>query len=557
MTTKWIDNLTIGSFFDRQAGEMPDQKILISQQGTFTFKNLKDISDRLALRMLDWGIKPSDHVAVWAHNIPEWEYLFLALSKIGAIIVPINPNVRCNDLHYDLGTADVDYIFFIDNINGTDYVEILREAVPDLEAGPEGRVQSKTFPRLKGVVTIGNSRIGTFAHFPAFLDQTPQSRPSDLLRIQERLSAFDPYVIKFTCGLTGYGRGSMLTHFGLINNSFSIAEKQNLGPADTICMPLPFHYIFGFWLGIVVSYCTFTPIVIMPRYSAVEVLRLIQDEKCTSLYGVPTMFADIFNHKSFSEFDLSSLRTGIIAGSHCPPDLVQKTFEEMPIPQLTQAYGITEIGILSQTSWDDDREKTIHTTGAPMQGMEMKIIEPLSGKELPDDVQGEICVRGPLIMTGYYKMPDETAELIDQEGWFHTGDLGIRDSDGCYRITGRRRNMIIRGGENIYPMEVEKHLKTFFGISDVRVVGVPSRRLGEEVFAYVKNTNGSACTTQSIREYFKPRIPRHYIPRWVKVVDNFNGLDNQQMDRNTLRQQAMEELHVRIDDHPLEIIYEN
>ncbi len=552
-----IENLTIGEFFDRQAAEMPGQKVLISQEGTFTFKDLKDISDRLARRMIDWGIKPGDHVAVWAYNIPEWEYLFLALSKVGAVMIPLNPNVRSHDLRYDLVAADVDYLFFTDSFNSTDYVEVLHEAIPDLEFLSEGHIQSRAFPRLKATVTIGERQVGRFAHLSDFLDRTPRAGESHLRHIREQVSAYEPFVIKFTCGLTGYGRGAMLTPFGLINNALSIANKQNLGPSDVICMPLPFHYIFGFWVGIVVSFCSFAPLVIMPRYSAGEVLRLIHEERCTVLYGVPTIFADMFSHNSFSEFDLSSLRTGIISGSHCPPDLIKKTIEEMPIPQLTQAYGITEIGVLSQTDWNDDPEKTIYTMGKPLDSMEMKIIDPDSGKELPGDVQGEICVRGPFIMKGYYGMPKETAELLDKDGWFHTGDLGVRDHDGYYRITGLKRNMIIRGGENIYPLEVEKYLTTYPGVCDVRVVGVPSRRLGEEVFAYVKSKNGSLCTTQSIREHFKPRIPRHYIPRWVKVVESFNGRGDKSVDRNELRRMAMDELNLTLEDHPLEIIYES
>jgi fatty-acyl-CoA synthase len=229
----------------------------------------------------------------------------------------------------------------------------------------------------------------------------------------------------------------------------------------------------------------------------------------------------------------------------------------MPIPQLTQAYGITEIGILSQTDCNDVPEKTIYTMGKPLNGMEMKIIDPDSRKKLPNDVQGEICVRGPFITKGYYSMPEETAQLLDKDGWFHTGDLGVRDQDGCYRITGRKRNMIIRGGENIYPLEVERHLSTYPGVRDVRVVGVPSRRLGEEVFAYVESTNGSLCTTQSIRDHFRPRIPRHYIPRYVKVVNSLNGEEHERVDRNELRQMAMDELNLTFEDHPLEIIYES
>ncbi|HQO77650.1 MAG TPA: AMP-binding protein, partial [Thermodesulfobacteriota bacterium] len=532
---EWIDNIAIGDFFDQKAGEMPDHKILVtSDSSDYTFRELQQISDRLARRLVDWGIRKGDHVAVWAHNIPEWEFLFLGLGKIGAVMLPLNPNIRTHDLQYDLKTADADYLIMVDSSNGDDFVQILRDAISDLEVLSPGCVQSKQLPRLKGIMTIGEQPTPGFAFFRELLEGTPHLGEADYRLLRKQVLASDPFIIKFTCGLTGYGRGTMLTHFGLINNAIPVAHKQNLGPEDIICLTVPFHYIFGFWVGIVVSFCTHSPLVIMPRYNAGEILRLIQEKRCTALYGVPTMFADLFGNKSFAEFDLSSLRTGIMSGAHCPPALVQKTFEEMPIPELTVCYGMTEIGILTHTDCASPRDKVLHTVGTPVDGMELKIVDPATGKDLPEDVQGEICVRSPVIMKGYYRMPMETAELLDNEGWFHTGDLGTRDRDGYYRITGRNRNMIIRGGENIYPLEVERHLLSFPAVTETRVVGVPSRRLGEEVYAFVKTT-GETYTAQAVRDYFRSRYPRHYIPRWVKRIEAFPGEETGCIDRNRLR----------------------
>jgi len=308
-------------------------------------------------------------------------------------------------------------------------------------------------------------------------------------------------------------------------------------------------------LGLIVPFSTHTPIVTMARYSPIEALRTVEQERCTALYGVPTMFSDLLSHPSFQSFDLTSLRTGIMSADYCPPALVKRTIETMPIPQLTVAYGITEVGILTQTSWDDAPEKTFYTVGQPLDGMELKIINPQNGATVPPGEKGEICVRSPVIMKGYYKMPRETSEIVDKDGWFHTGDLGMCDAEGYFRITGRKRNLIIRGGENIYPLEVEKFLRNYPEIKDVCVVGVPSRRLGEEVFAFAKTHNGQPFSFPGLREYLQHMIPRNHIPRWLKVVEEFAGERGGCVDRNALRRAAMEELNLK-EDHPLEIIYE-
>jgi fatty-acyl-CoA synthase len=310
-------------------------------------------------------------------------------------------------------------------------------------------------------------------------------------------------------------------------------------------------------VGLMACCSTHTPIVTVPKYTALEVLKLLEEKRCTALYGVPTMFADLLNHAEFPKFNLESLRTGMMSGDFCPPDLMQQTIETMSIPELTIAYGITEIGLLTQTSCKEKRrEKILYTVGEPLEGMELKIINPQTGEDLPTGHNGEICVRTSVMMTGYYNMPQETAELMDKDGWFHTGDLGMKDEDGFYRITGRRRNMLIRGGENIYPLEVEKYLLSFPGILDARVVGVPSRRLGEEAFAFVKTNNGVVSNAQSIREYFRNEISRHNIPRWITLVEQFPGeKEGTTLDRNELRQEAIKEIK-SAEEHPLTIIYD-
>jgi len=554
---KWIKNITVGEFFDRQADKMPEQKaLIIPKQGSFSFKQLKTTSNLLARGMIDMGIRKGDNVAVLANNIPEWAFLFLGLSKIGAVIVPINPNVRARDLRYDLKQADVKFLFFIDSFNGTDYVKILHHAIPDLQILSSGKVQSKELPYLKKIVTLGEGNCSQFLSFTEILDGAHKVNETDLHSVREKVSPFDLFIIKFTCGLTGYSRGAMLTHFGLINNARPIAQKLNFGSSDILCLPLPFHYVFGFWMGLMVTFSTLTPTVIMPRYNAVEILKTIEQYRCTALYGVPTIFSDLLNHPEFSTFDLSSLRTGMISGAYCPPELVTKIIEKMSIPELTIAYGVTEGGLLTQTGWNEAKEKSINTVGQPLDGTELKIINPENGETLPPGEKGEICARSPVITKGYYNMDRETSEIIDQKGWFHTGDLGVSDGEGYYRITGRKRNMIIRGGENIYSLEVEKFMLTYPGVVDVRVVGVPSRRLGEEVYAFIRTNNGSICNLQSIREYFQTEISRHYIPRWIKIVEEFAGEKDGNIDRNELRRSAIQGLKLKY-DHPIEIIYEH
>ena len=554
----WINDLSLGEFFDRQADKRPAQKALITpDQGDFTFGALKDISDQLAQGMMSVGVKRGDKIGVWAHNIPEWVFLFLGISKLGAVMVPINPNARSRDLAYYLKTAEVKVLFLVKKINGTDNEEILKKAIPDLQVFSSGEVASEELPLFKKVIVIGDSTTSGFLNYEDLLKEASKVRKSDLPFLKEKISPFDPVLIKFTCGLTGYSRGAMLTHFGLINNGLPIAKNQNFGPSDILCLPIPFHYIFGFWMGLMACFSTHTPIVTVPKYTALEVLKLLEEKRCTALYGVPTIFADLLNHAEFSKFNLKSLRTGMMSGDFCPPDLMQQAIETMSIPELTIAYGITEIGLLTQTSCKEKRrEKILYTVGEPLEGMELKIINPQTGEDLPTGHNGEICVRTSVMMKGYYNMPQETAELMDKDGWFHTGDLGTKDEDGFYRITGRRRNMLIRGGENIYPLEVEKYLLSFPGVLDARVVGVPSRRLGEEAFAFVKTNNGVVSNAQSIREYFRDEISRHNIPRWITLVEQFPGeKEGTTLDRNELRQEAIKEIK-SAEEHPLTIIYD-
>ena len=554
----WINELSLGEFFDRQADKLPAQKALITpDQGDFTFGALKDISDQLAQGMMSVGVKRGDKIGVWAHNIPEWVFLFLGISKLGAVMVPINPNARSRDLAYYLKTAEVKVLFLVKKINGTDNEEILKKAIPDLQVFSSGEVASEELPWFKKVIVIGDRTTSGFLNYEDLLKEASKVRKSDLPFLKEKISPFDSVLIKFTCGLTGYSRGAMLTHFGLINNGLPIAKNQNFGPSDVLCLPIPFHYIFGFWVGLMACFSTHTPIVTVPKYTALEVLKLLEEKHCTALYGVPTIFADLLNHAEFSKFNLKSLRTGMMSGDFCPPDLMQQTIETMSIPELTISYGITEIGLLTQTSCKEKRKgKILYTVGEPLEGMELKIINPQTGEAVPTGHNGEICVRTSVMMTGYYNMPQETTELMDKDGWFHTGDLGTKDEDGFYRITGRRRNMLIRGGENIYPLEVEKYLLSFPGVLDTRVVGVPSRRLGEEAFAFVKTNNGLIPNVQSIREYFRDKISRHNIPRWITLVEQFPGeKEGTTLDRNELRQEAIKEIK-SAEENPLTIIYE-
>ena len=553
---QWIRK-TVGDFFSGQAQKMPEQKALVSMpEGVqVTYKELNDTSDVLARGMIDLGVQRGDSVAVWATNIPEWVLLFLGISKIGAVLVPLNPHVRAFDLHYQLKTADVKFLFMMEKFNSVDCTQILHYAVSDLQVLSPETVHSNELPLLKKVAVIDKQASSEFLTFTDILSKARNVSKADLQKVKQKVSPLDTFIIKFTGGLAGYSRGAMLTHFGLINNAHPVAEKVNFSPRDALLLPVPFHYIFGFWLGLVVPFFTHTPIVTMARYSPTETLRAIEKEHCTALYGVPTMFSDLLSHPSFSSFDLTSLRTGIMSADYCPPVLVKKTIATMAIPELTVAYGITEVGILSQTSWDDAPEKTLYTVGQPLEGMELKVINPHHGAPVPPGEKGEICVRSPVIMKGYYKLPRETSETVDKDGWFHTGDLGMCDDEGYFRITGRKRNLIIRGGENIYPLEVERFLRSYPDIQDVRVVGVPSRRLGEEVFAFAKTHNGQPFTFQGLRDYFQHRLPRNHIPRWIKVVEKFAGETDGFVNRNTLRRAAMEDLNLS-DEHPLEISYE-
>ncbi len=553
-----VSGVTIGDFFDSQADNMPHQKALITPgQSDYTFGELKTISDILARGMMDLGISKGDKAGLWANNIPEWIFIFLALGKIGAIVVPIHTSVKTSELHYTLKQADIKFLFMVNNVNGTDLMKTIHLTIPDLRIHSSGKVQSKEFPFLRRIISIEDNNATRFLRLSEIKNRTRQIDKSDFQSLRKTVCDMDSILIKFTCALDGYSGGATLTHFGLINNARSMAKRLKFDSSDIICMPIPLFYIFGFWVGFMVSVTTHASMVIMPQYSALEVLKTIEEKHCTALYGVPSMFYDFLKHPKTSGLDCTSIRTGVLGGDYCPPGLIERIIKEMPVSYISNLYGITEVGILSQTECNDQSRKWIHTVGKPLDGMEMKVVNSGNGKTVLSGQIGEICVRSPVIMKHYYKMPRKTREIIDQDMWFHTGDLGKFDKNGYYQITGRKRNLIIRGGENIYPMEIEKHLLAHPDILDARVVGVPSTRLSEEVYAFVKKRKSSTkCNHKTIKEYLGNKIARFKVPRWIDIVEAIPGEKRGNVDRNNLRTSAIQKLKLK-NNPSFKIIYDN
>jgi fatty-acyl-CoA synthase len=460
------------------------------------------------------------------------------------VLATINPSYREAELQYALAHSDVRGIALIERFKSSCYFDILREACPELGSARPGELQSSKFPRLRWVVRMrGSERRGMLA----WEDFEAAGETLDAARLGEAETACesgDPINLQYTSGTTGLPKGALLSHSNLLLNAYYTAERQKLTADDRICIPVPLYHCFGCVLGTLCAAVSGAAMVFPNEaFDAAATLQAIEAERCTSIYGVPTMFIAELEHPTFRDRDTSSLRTGIMAGSPCPIELMKRVSGEMGAREITIAYGLTEASpLITMTSIDDPVEKRVGTVGPPFPGVEVKIVDAATGEEVPDGQQGEVCGRGHNIMIGYYKQPKETAEAIDADGWLHTGDLGVREADGYVRITGRKKEMIIRGGENIAPREIEELLYQYPKVEQVSVVGVPDVKFGEEVLAWIKLKSGEAATVDEIRDFCRKHLAHFKAPRYVKFVDTFPCTVTGKVQKFRIRQQAIEEL---------------
>lgn len=510
-----------------------------------TWKELNDEADLIARGMMSLGVKKGDHVAIWATNTPEWILTLFAAAKIGAVLVTVNTNFKIFELEYLLRQSDTKLLVMIGGFKNNDYVATVNELLPELKT-TSGEIESEHLPFLKRVVFAGKETPEGMLNFED-LKILGGDFPVEIYEENKKtLNTHDVVNMQYTSGTTGFPKGVMLTHYNILNNGKTIGDGMKFTKNDKLCITVPFFHCFGLVLAMMACITHGTTMVPVERYSPVPVMNAISVEKCTAVHGVPTMFIAMLEHAQFNNFDFSSLRTGIMAGSPCPIEVMKKVIDKMNMREIVIVFGQTEASPgCTMTTTSDSIDKRVNTVGRAFPGVECKIIDPDTGKELPINTPGEFCARGYNIMKGYYKMPEATAQAIDKDGWLHTGDLCTVDEDGYYKVVGRIKDMIIRGGENIYPKEIEECLYTCDKVSDVQVIGVPSEAYGEEVMACVILKEGEEMTEEEVKEFVGARMAKHKVPRYVRFVDSFPTNAAGKIQKFKMREEAIEILKLQ------------
>lgn len=537
---------TIGDIVDETAKKYPnnDALVYVDRGLRLSYKEFKDRVDKLAKSLMALGIEHGDHIAVWAYNVPEWVLLQFASAKIGAVLVTVNTYYKAKELEYLLKQSDSTTLFLVEEFKDVNYVEMVKKIVPDLEETQPGHLDLEHLPFLKNIVFIGENvpkGMFSFSQIEALHEKVSDD---DLAKRQSSLDPSDTINMQYTSGTTGFPKGVELSHYNIVNNAYYVGEVMGMTENDRLCIPVPFFHCFGCVMSTLNSVIHGSAMVPVEQFDAGEVLKSIEQEKCTALQGVPTMFIAELRHSDFDSFELSSLRTGIMAGSSCPIEVMKEAMDKMYLKEITIAYGLTEASpVITMTRRDDPIEKRVETVGKVLPHIDAKIIDPETGEELPAGKPGELIARGYNIMKGYYKMPDKTAETI-VDGWLHSKDLAVKDEDGYYSILGRTDDMIIRGGENVYPREIEEFLYTNEKIEDVAVVGVPSEKYGEEVCAFIKLKQGEQASEDEIISFCKEGISRFKIPRYILFSDTFPMTASGKIRKVDLRDIAKKQLEI-------------
>jgi fatty-acyl-CoA synthase len=538
--------MCIGQVLDESAAKYPDQDALVvrHQKLRYSYGDLRDEVERAARGLMHLGIQKGDRIGIWATNCAEWVITQFATAKIGAILVNINPANRAFELEYVLKQSECQTLLLIENFRDNNYLAAIRQICPEIENSEPGALESPNLPLLRRLIFIGGPAPKGMIAWDDMVC-TGDQVPVEDLRQRESQQEFDDAInIQYTSGTTGFPKGATLSHHNIVNNALLIANAMRFTNRDRLCIPVPFYHCFGMVLANMACVVSGATMVVPAAFFEPEAtLRAVHEERCTALHGVPTMFIAELEHPLFAQVNLSSLRTGIMAGSPCPIEVMKRVVNQMHCRELTIAYGLTEASpVITQTTPDDPIELRVTTVGKVLPHTEVKLIEPLSKKIVPLGENGELCTRGYHVMKGYYKNAEGTRGAIDEDGWLHTGDLAVMDEKGYCKITGRAKDMIIRGGENIYPRDVEEFLYSCPGISAVQVVGVPDRKYGEQVVAWVKVEEGSSLTDDGIRAFCKDKIADFKIPRYIKIVNEFPLTVTGKVQKFKIREQMIKEL---------------
>lgn len=536
---------TLGSVLREQTAAQKDRDFIIysDRKLRFSYAEFDARVDALAKGLLAIGLCKGDHLGIWANNVPDWNTLLFATARIGVVLVTINTNYKLHELEYLVKQADLKCLCIVDEYRDSDYIAMVNELVPELKEAERGRLQSEKFPFLKSVVYIGQQKHRGMYTLSELLLLGKHTEDEALSAAEKLCSPDDVINMQYTSGTTGFPKGVMLTHKNILNNGFGIGECQRFTEKDIVCLPVPLFHCFGLVLGMMAIVTHGAAAALLENFDPLLVLATVQKEKCTALYGVPTMFIAELNHPMFSMFDTATLRTGIMAGSPCPMEVMKRVINDMHASQITIAYGLTEGSpVMTQTRTDDPIEVMVGTVGRELPGIEVSVRDPETNEEVAVEVQGELCCRGYNVMKGYYKMPEATEKAIDKNGWLHSGDLGVKDSDGNYRVTGRIKDMIIRGGENVYPKEIEEFLYTMPGVKDVQVVGIESQKYGEEVGAFIICADNTVLTEEGVRDFCRGQISRFKIPKYIFFVDSYPMTASGKIQKYKLSEQGSQQV---------------
>jgi fatty-acyl-CoA synthase len=547
---------TIPEHFANIVARYPDREAVVSlpQEERFTYQQFSNNIDELARGLLGIGYQKGDRIGIWSTNNAEWLLLQMATARIGAILVNINPAYRPRELTYALQRSEVQGLFVIPSFRSSDYIAMLVEAIPELKSAKPGELQCKEFPALRRVVVYEPSYLehtlrpySGFTTWKEVIELSPAVSMQKLNTITDSLDRDDAINIQYTSGTTGFPKAVVLSHLNILNNAYFSAHAMHFTEQDRLCISVPFYHCFGMVLANLLCFSVGACAVIPSEHFEPEpVLQAIKKEKCTAIHGVPTMFIAELEHPRFKEFNLSSLRTGIMAGAPCPPALMQRVMEEMHCREILIGYGETEASPLTHlTTREDSFERRIETVGQNLPHQEVKVVDIASRQTVPVGEVGEICFRGYHIMKGYYGDENATHKAIDENGWLHSGDLGTMDQEGYVKITGRLKEMIIRGGENIYPREIEDYLFTHTKISEVAVFGIPDEYYGEEIMAWIQLHNGETMTADEVRSFCKGNIAHFKIPKYIWFVEDFPMTVTGKLQKYRMRAMALEKMKTK------------
>ena len=516
--------LTLSQLLREKTKENPSQEFMVysDRDLRFSYAQFDKRVDDMAAGLYAIGVRKGDNVGIWATNVPDWLTYMFACARLGAVAVTVNTSYKLHELEYLVRQADLTTLCLTDGVKDSNYVQMIKELVPELDEYERGCLKSKKFPYLKNVVFMGQEKYRGLYSSPELLLLGQHVDISIIHQIENEITADDVVNMQYTSGTTGFPKGVMLTSRNIINNGYSIGESMRYTSKERVCLPVPLFHCFGIVLGVMAVLTHGATHVLLESFDPLVALASVHKEKCTAIYGVPTMYIAELNHPMFNMFDMSSLRTGIMAGAGCPVELMKTVMDKMNMKEITSVYGLTETSPgMTQSRWDQSAEVRATTVGYELPDIEVKVLNPETNEECSIGEQGEMCCRGYNIMKGYYKMPEATAEIIDENGFLHSGDLGVKDPDGNYRITGRIKDMIIRGGENIYPREIEEFLIDIPQIKDIQVAAVKSNRYGEITGAFIILHEGQTLTEEDVIEYCRGKLSKYKWPQFFMFLDEF------------------------------------